>query len=355
MGNRTKHQSEDFLFNTIQACIEWCESGAGFGATSQITGAGAIEEAEMRFSALHSNRPALLTASATYGIRSALRASGVGVGDIVMMPKYDWPASYAAALSIGAVPRLMPVAPDTFTLDPNSISKNDLSETKAICATHIYGTPADIPAIREKAGDGIAIIEDCAQAIGSSLDGRLAGTLGSDYAVYSFGPGKQIDTGEGGMILSKDWDAYEKVLKETQHPVRQIRNGAGDVDFCAFSIRPHPLTAVLLLQKLKSYEINERQSMFGHLVEKLSGISGCRLIGVDNRRRNAQLKAPAVLDGCEEAILRKYSCTNSGAFDLGKMSKAPEGVTLIAEQGSAQDAEELPQIPIDISCILRLL
>jgi len=332
MAGNNEHPDESLVCDTIRACTDWRENGNGFGATSSVLGSGAVEECEKLFSALHANRPSLLTASATYGIRSALKAAGVVEGDIVLMPEYDWPASFAAVLSLGAIPKLVAVDPETLTLDPKAIRKVVFKKAKAICATHIYGVPADIPAIRAEVGGSVAIIEDCAQALGSSLDGRKTGTLDSDYAVFSFGPGKQVDCGEGGMILAKDWEGFERILNETQHPVRQINNGGGDnVNYCGLSIRPHPLTAILLLYKMERYDISGRQTEFRQLAKRLSEEGVYHLKGIDERRQNAQRRIPVRLDARHKNLSNKYTYIQSGAFDLNTMRQPEDSILLISE------------------------
>jgi dTDP-4-amino-4,6-dideoxygalactose transaminase len=332
MASSIKHSEERLLADCMEAFARWIENPNGFGTTSQITGAGAVGEAERQFSALHGDRPALLTASATYGIRCALKVSGVGAGDSVIMSEYDWPASYAAALSLGAIPRLVSASTDTLTLDPGRIPKSDIATAKAVCVTHIYGTPADVPAIRKRVGDSVAIIEDCAQALGCALDGRMIGTLESDYAVFSFGPGKQIDVGEAGMILAKDWNAYDRVLRETQHPVRQLKDGLGeDVNYCGLSIRPHPLAAILLLNKLAHFNVEERQESFRVLADMLQGSKSFNPIGIDKRRRNAQYRVPVTGNSADIRLNDSYVYIQSGAFDLRTMQQAANPVLLIGK------------------------
>jgi len=113
-----------------------------------------------------------------------------------------------------------------------------------VIATHLFGIPADVPAL-QVALPQVSIVEDCAQAFGSILDGRPVGSLG-DAAVFSFRPGKRIDVGELGALLLRDDDLLERALLHSAHPIRQLISGISSPAPSNLSIRPHPLAAVLL-------------------------------------------------------------------------------------------------------------
>jgi len=323
------HSDAEFLGSVIDACRDWVELGEGFGPTSAITGDGAIAAAERKFSeTLGGGRPAILVPSATYGLRCALLSLGVKAGDTCLIPAYDWPASFAAVLSVGAVPRLVPVETRTYTIDPKALTSALLDGAKVLIACHIHGTPADVPALREVLGGSVPIVEDCSQAAGSKLDGDYVGTLG-DIAVHSFGPNKCLYAGEGGMILTSGWDLYEKALREAGHPVRQNIGGAGEeIKYANLSIRPHPITAVMLLKELRTFDDERRCDRFDRLANDLSKRGDVRLIGGGKKRRNAAGKVPVVLNGDIEEFSRDYSAVPSGAFDLEDMKKTTRPIYL---------------------------
>jgi len=322
------HSDHELISDIFEACQAWIDVGGGFGATSSITGDGAVEAAEKRFSALHSNRPALLVPSATYGLYSALKAVSVRAGSLVCCPDYDWPSSLGAIRALGATPLLIPVFDQTLTIDPAALRKLDLSNISAIIATHIHGIPADIPAIREAIGQDIPIIEDCSQAFGSELDGQPVGALG-DIAVFSFGPGKALYAGEGGMIVTRDWALYEKVIRETAHPIRQLIGGVGnDVKFTNFSIRPHPITAIMLLHALDAFERSNSNENFTRMSDKLSKIEGITLIGMDDRRLNSSNRIPVYYMGGLNTLPEWCILTPSGALNLWKLKSSDKPVYL---------------------------
>lgn len=326
------YPDSEFLSAVLSACRDWAASGEGFGPTSAITGDGAVGVAEKMFSEAHGSRPAILVPSATYGLYGLLKAFGVKDGTKVCCPCYDWPAAYAAIKAAGGTPVLVSVDPETLTLDPAALKDIDMSEVSAVIVTHIHGTAADVSAIRSAVPPGIPIIEDCSQAVFSSIDGKLCGTLG-DAAVFSFGPSKALYAGEGGMVLLRDWDLYEKTLCETAHPVRQRVGGVcGEVKADGFSVRPHPLTPILLVAALKAFDAGARHKAFEKTASGLSALSGVKLIGVDNRRCNASGRVPAILPAAADGLIEGYDCVCSGAFDLHHMSKPDKNIVLVNEK-----------------------
>lgn len=145
----------------------------------------------------------IATSNGTTALTTAMMASGVEMGDEVIIPSFSFVATATAVLSARATPVFVDVEPDTFCMDPDAIEDAITDNTKAIMPVHLYGHLANMPeitAIAEKYG--LLILEDAAQAHGATLDGQGAGSWGP--ASFSFYPSKNMTTGEGGMILSND-------------------------------------------------------------------------------------------------------------------------------------------------------
>jgi dTDP-4-amino-4,6-dideoxygalactose transaminase len=226
-------------------------------------------------------------------MRLALAALGVKAGSDVLTPALDWPANLAAIKSLGAQAVLVPVDADTLTINPAAVRARITPGAKALIATHLHGVPADVPALRAACGPNLAIVEDCAQSLGSALDNQTVGLLG-DAAVFSFGPRKQIDAGEGGMVLTRDWELQTEVLRLGAHPARQLIGGETNVEFAGFSLRPHPLTAVLLAVRLSAWSHAAARRAAEILREKIIAYEGWQVVGADERRRNAASLLPVV-------------------------------------------------------------
>ena len=141
--------------------------------------------------------------SGTDALHLALRALDIGPGDEVATVPFTFVATTEAIGIVGATPVFVDIDPTTFNMDPDLIEPALTPKTKAIMPVHLYGRPAPMPAIMAIARrHGLAVIEDCAQAIGAQIDGQKAGTFG-DIGCFSFYPSKNLGAyGDGGMAVT---------------------------------------------------------------------------------------------------------------------------------------------------------
>jgi dTDP-3-amino-3,4,6-trideoxy-alpha-D-glucose transaminase len=145
-------------------------------------------------------------ASGTDALALALRALDVGPGDEVITAALTFAATAQAILHCGAIPRFADVDPVTRCLDLAAVAAAVTARTAAIVPVHLFGHPADMPALMILAErHGLAVVEDCAQAHGATFDGRRAlGSFGH-AAAYSFYPTKNLGcVGDGGAVLTED-------------------------------------------------------------------------------------------------------------------------------------------------------
>jgi len=144
-------------------------------------------------------------ASGTEALELGLHACGVGAGDEVIVPAFTFIATGSAVSALGARPVFVDIEPSTFNLDPDQIASRITPHTRAIVAVHLYGLAADmnpVLAIAEK--HGIPVIEDNAQSIGATYDGRKTGSMGR-LGCLSFYPSKNLGAyGDAGMIVTQD-------------------------------------------------------------------------------------------------------------------------------------------------------
>jgi len=163
-----------------------------------------VSEFENMFKELHQMSEAIAVSNGTVALSLALESLGIGVGDEVIVPNLTFAASINAIIHVGATPVIVDVESVTWTLDVLLFEQAITPLTKAVMPVHLYGHPSDMIRIVEIAKkNNLLVIEDCAEALGSKVDGRLVGTFG-DAACFSFFGNKTITTGEGGMILFKD-------------------------------------------------------------------------------------------------------------------------------------------------------
>jgi perosamine synthetase len=159
---------------------------------------------------------ALAVSNGTVALHLAIEALGIGNGDEVIVPNLTFAASINAVLYAGATPVIADINPQTLNISITSIKELITPKTKAIMPVHLYGYPCDMDEIMQIAKDnGLLIIEDCAEALGSMYKGKPIGSFG-DAATFSFFGNKTITTGEGGMVLFKDEKIAEMaaVLKD---------------------------------------------------------------------------------------------------------------------------------------------
>jgi dTDP-4-amino-4,6-dideoxygalactose transaminase len=238
---------EEHLLDRASRAIARYKARGG-GRTSAITGRGAVAELESRFAAMTGRRYALALPSGTAALRVAFQVLGVGAGDEVIVEAYGWPAMAAAVRSLGATPVAVDIDPERLTADPGSVSSALTPRTRAVGICHLFGLPAPVPEIARVA-PGIPIVEDCAQAVGTLVDGRAAGSLGT-LGAFSLGPGKAVDAGEGGVLVSDDPLMHRAAVAASQHPLRQLLVGISTPDPGNLAMRIHPLAPILALEAL---------------------------------------------------------------------------------------------------------
>jgi perosamine synthetase len=131
-------------------------------------------------------------------------ALGIGAGDEVIVPSFTFIAAANAVRYVGATPVFADIDCITLNLSPAAVERAINSRTRAIVAVHTFGVPADMPALVALARrHQLVLIEDACEALGATIDSKPIGSFG-DVAVFAFYPNKQITTGEGGMIVTRD-------------------------------------------------------------------------------------------------------------------------------------------------------
>lgn len=226
-----------------------------------------IDRFEEAFARYIGVRHAIALSNGTVALHLALHAMGVGPGDEVIVPDLTFAATVHTVLQTGAIPVLADVSEDTWCLDPRAVERALTGRTKAIVPVHLFGQPADMPAILALARPrGIRVLEDAAEAHGASIfmarhhahDGAAAaheevkaGAIG-DVAAFSFYGNKLMTTGEGGMLTTDD-DALAKrcrFLKDHgMSPERRYYHTE-----LAFNYRMTNLQAALGLAQLEQLE-----------------------------------------------------------------------------------------------------
>ena len=288
-------------------------------------------------------------ASGTDAIELALRACGVGRDSVVLTVSHTAVATVAAIERCGASVALVDIDPATFTIDVKELERAYAScagRAAAIVPVHLYGHPADMPAITEFARrHDLYVIEDCAQAHGAQIDGKKVGAWGH-LAAFSFYPTKNLGgLGDGGMVVTDDVALGEatKALREYGWKQRYISDTPG------INSRLDELQAAILRIRLRylDQENAERQ----------------RLAAVyDSHLAAAGLVLPATTPGCTH-VYHQYVVRTShrdvlrehlNRHGIGTLSHYPAAVHQQPAYANLPQATSLHQTEQVVAEILSL-
>jgi perosamine synthetase len=166
---------------------------------------------------------AVAVSSGTAGLHLALLALGIGPGDEVIVPSFTFIAVANAVRYVGAIPVFVDIDPHTLNLDPTLVEAAITPHTRTLIIFHTFGYPAPLDALLDIARrHQLRVIEDACEALGSTYNGQPVGSF-ADAGVFAFYPNKQITTGEGGVVVTRD--------PELARHMRALRNqGRYDTD-----------------------------------------------------------------------------------------------------------------------------
>ncbi|MPY77403.1 MAG: aminotransferase DegT [Actinophytocola sp.] len=170
-------------------------------------------------------RPVIAVNSGTAGLHLGLLAAGIGPGDDVIVPSFTFAATANAVALTGATPVFADIELSHYCLDPEHVASLVTERTAAIMPVHLYGHPANLPALGAVAErHGLALFEDAAQAHRARLDGQPVGTVGA-FGMFSLYPTKNMTSGEGGMVATPDAELARRLrLLRNQGMARQYEN-----------------------------------------------------------------------------------------------------------------------------------
>lgn len=175
-------------------------------------------------------REVILVSSGTAALHVALLALDIGAGDAVIVPDFTFPATANVVAMTGARVVIVDVVPSTYTLDTTQLkniaeSWQGPERLRAVIPVHEFGCVANMKEISQIAKiHDLAVIEDAACALGASLDGRKAGTLG-DIGCFSFHPRKTLTTGEGGAIATNNRELAARIRRLRNHGMERSEQG----------------------------------------------------------------------------------------------------------------------------------
>ncbi len=226
-----------------------------------------VPEFEDAFRARLGVRHAVAVSSGTFALHLCWRAMEISAGDEVITTPFSFIASSNSILFEDAVPVFVDIDPDTWQIDASKIEAAITPRTRALLPVDVFGSAPDMEKVQAIARrHKLRLLEDSCEALGATIHGRPAGTLG-EAGVFGFYPNKQITTGEGGMVVTND--------DRIAFLVRSMRNQGRDPDAgwlqharLGFNARLTDIASALgLVQMRRLDEILARRS---HVAEQYS-------------------------------------------------------------------------------------
>lgn len=238
---------------------------------------------EEEFARAHGTAHAVAVSNGTVALTAALRALGIGPGDEVITTPFSFNATLNAILEVGATARFADIK-DDFTIDPEAVAALVGPRTAALLPVHLYGLPADMPALEAIARrHGLAIIEDAAQAHGATCAGRGVGSFG--IGTFSLYGTKNITCGEGGMVVTDD----DEIARRLRVLRNQGMRGRYDYETVGCNWRLTDLQAAVALPQMRRLKdiIATRSANAGSISRGLARTPGLALPAVPDDRTHA--------------------------------------------------------------------
>jgi dTDP-4-amino-4,6-dideoxygalactose transaminase len=222
-------------------------------------------------------------ANGTVTMEVAPKALGVGWGDEVIVPALTFAATAYAPMAAGALPVIVDVTADTWTIDPDQVEAAITPKTRAVMPVHLGRQMADMDRIMDAARrHGLAVIEDCAHAHGQRWNDRGAGCIGQ-FGSFSHQSSKILTAGEGGTLLTSDDD-----LARRAHSIVDCGRAKDDAEHeytFGANYRLGELHAALLVTQMQRFEAQrvEREEAATYFEEAAVHVPGVRIMVRDRR------------------------------------------------------------------------
>jgi perosamine synthetase len=259
-----------------EALVELVRSGKWFRGDQ-------VAAFESAYAALTGAQHCLATANGTSALITSLAALGIGPGDEVIVPPYTFVATVNAVLLLHALPVFVDSDRETFQIDASRMEAAFTPRTRAIIPVHLGGAAADLDTITKTVGErDIAIVEDACQAHLAEWRGRKVGTYGRT-GCFSFQASKNLNSGEGGAILTDD-EALIEACYRFHNNSRGRRSTGSDFTYrrAGANLRMTEFQAALLLAQMTRLEAQsqtreQNAAYLTSLLREIPGIAPARM------------------------------------------------------------------------------
>ncbi|MDO8585880.1 MAG: DegT/DnrJ/EryC1/StrS family aminotransferase [Armatimonadota bacterium] len=269
-------EDREALLRTFES-RNWCR----FGLPDDICEAAKFER---EWAAYHDAKRCIAVNNGTAALMCAFRTLGIGHGDEVIVPAITFTATSDAVALCGAVPVFVDMDPETYQIDAGAAEDAITGKTKAICAVHYAGYPADLDRLSAlSAKTGIPVIEDCAHAQGTAWRRKKVGAHVT-AGCFSFQQSKSLASGEGGAVVT-DNDDLADALWAVHNLGRTMEARRYDHTALGYNFRLCEFEATILRTQLKRLqEQTERRMRNGAVLgEAINATEGLRTLKADDR------------------------------------------------------------------------
>lgn len=271
-----------------------------------------VDEFEIELAEKVGIKAAAALSSGTAAIHLALKAAGVGAGDIVFCPSLTFSATANPIIYQNAIPVFIDSDHETWNMSPEALEKafKKYPRVKAVLVVHLYGLSADIDNILKLCNEhNVLLIEDAAESLGTIYKGRYTGTFG-DYGIFSFNGNKIITTSGGGMLVSNHEEKIAKArfwATQSRDPARHYQHSE-----LGFNYRMSNIVAGIGRGQLKVLDkrVEKKKTIFEFYKRELGNLPGVKMMPVNNwNQPNYWLSCMTLSNTChsersEESCLR---------------------------------------------------
>ncbi|MEW6044327.1 MAG: DegT/DnrJ/EryC1/StrS family aminotransferase [Thermoproteota archaeon] len=268
-----------------------------------------VQEFERLVCRFIKSRYAVAVNSGTAALQAALYATGIKHGDEVLLPSFTFVATANAIVSVGAKPVFVDILKDNYTMDPADLKRKITKRSRAVIPVHLYGNVAYIDEISEIAKrQGLDVIEDAAQSMGSTYKKRQTGTF-SELGCFSLYAAKVMTSGEGGVIVTNSKDIRDKLLMIRNHGMVH----GYDTRVLGLNLRLPEVNAAIAkiqMKKLPKF-LQLRQRNAKILTELLSGLD--LVLPKQRKHEKVNWYLYTIASTARDKILKKLDANGIGA------------------------------------------
>lgn len=309
-----------------------------------------VAELEEAFAAASGTEHCVAVSNGTTALQAALLAAGVGPGDEVVTSPFSFIATVNAVLAVGARVRFADIGPD-FCVVPEAVEAAVGPRTRALLPVHLYGLPADLPALRAVADrHGLAMVEDAAQAHGAAVVGRPVGGWGT-AGCFSLYATKNISAGEGGLVTTDDAAVADRLRTLRNQGMRARYDYAG----WGSNWRLSDLHAAIALPQVRRLAVinDRRRANAARLTAGLADVPGLLLPGAPAGRDHVWHQY-TVQVGPEAALTRDELSAALTAAGVGNAVFYPQALPDVEHLAAHPDVVADP-VPVARATAARVL